>query len=101
MKRSILLSIYTYNNIVKIHMESPDLALARIDTAEMKHCISKDTCTLLRIIVYSLKKPTKSIELAEQFLSNTKLDHHAPLYLWILNGLCDSYKTELKYEESL
>ena len=94
-------SLFTYKEIVKIHIESPDLALERIDTAEMRRCISQDTCTLLRIIVYSLNDTNKAIDLGEHFISNTTLDHHDPLYLWILRGLSDNYRTKLKYEQSL
>lgn len=95
-------SLYQYPYIVQHFEEDPILALAYVDTAEMKGLYSRDTILWMRSFIYkSMKEWDKFIELNQEIIDSKSFDGSSKFYVKRVLDLADAYKFTNQYDESL
>jgi AraC-like DNA-binding protein len=96
-------SIYTYQNIIKIHLTEPKRALAMTDTAEMMGLITSDSCNWLRGNIYygAIRNFSEAKRYTKMVLDSKKADKTSELYMRNISLLASILQLEENYGECL
>ena len=96
-------SIYSFENIKKIHLRDPERALAMTDSAEMMGVIGADSCNWLRGLIHygATKDFPEARRHIQKVLDSRQADKTSQMYLRNFSLMMSTYELEENYSKCL
>ena len=96
-------SIYSFENIKKIHLRDPERALAMTDSAEMMGVIGADSCNWLRGLIHygATKDFPEARRHIQKVLDSRQTDKTSQMYLRNFSLMMSTYELEENYSKCL
>jgi AraC-like DNA-binding protein len=96
-------SVYSFENIKKIHLSDPERALVMTDSAEMLGVMSADSCNWLRGLIHygATRDFSEARHYIQKVLDSRQADKTSQMYLRNLSLMESTYELEGNYAKCL